>query len=111
MLRRKITTRPPQTPAGQEEDMVFEMAEGRWLRLADQRAHRIECLAGSLGVTRNDDARAVVLGAEDRYQCDGRTVVMLHALQDSRVRLVNGPPAGSAGRVSALGALLARWRR
>jgi uncharacterized protein YaiE (UPF0345 family) len=101
--------------ASDSKELVFEMAQGRSLRLADAHPHLVFCLSGSLGLTRNDDPNAVVLSAGDSYQCDGKSTVMLRALADSRVRMVS--PASSAsrehppGRVSTLSALLARLRR
>lgn len=101
--------------ASDPQDLVFEMAQGRSLRLADAQPHRVFCLRGSLGLTRNDDPNAVVLSAGDSYQCDGKSTVMLRALVDSRVRLVSPPapdaPARPRGRTSLMSALIGRLRR
>lgn len=98
------------------QQLEFEMAKGRSLRLADTQPHRVLCMTGSLGVTRNDGDQAVVLCEGDSYECDGSSVVMLHALVDSRVQLFSPArfePGGSRPpmRISPLAALLARLRR
>lgn len=96
-------------------EVVFEMAQGRMLCFADAVQHQVFCLAGSLGLTRDGGDRPTVLLEGDSYQCDGGSVVMLQALSDARVRLLTPvavfQPPPPVGRVSALGALLARLRR
>lgn len=98
------------------QELDFEMAKGRSLRLADAQPRRVLCVTGSLGITRNDGDAAVVLCDGDSYECDGASVVMLRALMDSRVQLFSPVRLESGGarppmRVSPLAAFLARLRR
>jgi hypothetical protein len=98
------------------QEVVFDMAKGRSLRFADAVAYKVDCLAGSLAMTRNDDLHAAVLVDGESYLCDGASVVMIHALADSRVRLFSPSPSPAHPRaaskhVSTLAALQAWLRR
>lgn len=63
------------------------LARGAILRIPEPAGARIDCLAGSLWVTQDNDPRDIMLEAGESCELSGRARVLVQALEPARLRL------------------------
>jgi hypothetical protein len=66
------------------------LARGAILQVPRPAGCRIECLAGSLWVTQDNDPRDIMLEPGEECELSGRARVLVQALEPSRLRLRGG---------------------
>lgn len=63
------------------------LARGAILRIPEPAGSRIDCLAGSLWVTQDNDPRDLMLEAGESCELSGRARVLVQALEPARLQL------------------------
>jgi hypothetical protein len=71
----------------QDAPLARTMPRGAILRIPDPAGSRIECLAGSLWVTQDNDPRDIMLEAGETCELSGRARVLVQALEAARIQL------------------------
>lgn len=78
----------PRTPTPAATSSKVTLARHTTLRLHRPLGRTVECLSGCVWITQDGDTRDLVLTTGQRYQANCNQRALVHALEDSHVRIL-----------------------